>query len=582
MANTSLMTDNPELASQWDYEKNAPLTPDDVAPRSTKRVWWIGTCGHQWMAQISERNRSNRKGSGCPICNKNSRTSLQEQTVYYYIRQVFPDAINSDRRFSLEFDIFIPSINTAIEYDGYMWHTKDLRDTTDEKKNRLCVEKGIRLIRILEPKLPLFQDCICLQRDNMTDGCLETIIEQLCDFLTEGEVKLSPNISRDRQKILSMYETASKENSLQALRPDIAIEWHPTKNGTLKPENLTVNSGQKVWWSCSTCGYEWEGSVHARTNKGRKMNGCPVCAGTIAVAGLNDFASAYPELAKEWHPTKNGEIKPDMITRGSHRKIWWLGKCGHEWEAHLHHRIAGSGCPYCTNKLVLPGFNDLITTNPELVSEWDPDNDIQPSDVVLGSEIVVSWICPQGHKYQSPVCRRKTSGCPYCAGQRVLVGFNDISTTRPDLTEIWHPLKNGNLTPQSLTAHTNKKIWFVCKKGHEWEAVPNSMRNNSCPYCSGRKLLPGFNDLKTVRSDLIKEWDFERNVEVTPEGITYKSTKKVWWKCSQCGNQWEISAYNRSILNSGCPECGKRKRSLSRILYWENRKNTSLGNEEDE
>ena len=136
---------------------------------------------------------------------------------------------------------------------------------------------------------------------------------------------------------------------------------------------------------------------------------------------INNLESLYPELAKEWDYKKNGILTPQMVTKGSAKKVWWLCKEGHNYEASIYNRVSGKGCPYCSGNKVLLGYNDLATTKPELAKEWD---------------------------YK----------------------------------------KNGNLTPQMLTKGSNKKVWWLCKKGHSYEAtISNRASGKGCPYCSGSK-----------------------------------------------------------------------------------------------
>lgn len=138
-------------------------------------------------------------------------------------------------------------------------------------------------------------------------------------------------------------------------------------------------------------------------------------------AGFNDLATTHPELTTEWHPVKNGELTPQMVIAGSGKKVWWLGPCGHEWEAAINNRANGAQCPYCTGRMVLLGFNDLSTTNPELVDEW-------------------------------------------------------------------HPTKNGSLMPQQVTAGSNRRVWWKCEVGHEWiTMVADRSRGSACPTCAREK-----------------------------------------------------------------------------------------------
>ena len=159
-------------------------------------------------------------------------------------------------------------------------------------------------------------------------------------------------------------------NDLATVNPEIASEWHPTKNVNLNPTQLTFSSNKKVWWICKH-GHEWYASVASRTNKSHQ-NGCPVCAGQKVLAGFNDLATVNPNLALEWHPTKNGDLKPTQVTVSSNKKVWWMCKHGHEWQAIIYNRTNKSrpcGCPVCAGRKVLAGFNDLTTVNPELASE---------------------------------------------------------------------------------------------------------------------------------------------------------------------------------------------------------------------
>ena len=91
---------------------------------------------------------------------------------------------------------------------------------------------------------------------------------------------------------------------------------------------------------------------------------------------------ANPNLAKEWHPTRNGDLMANMVMPNSNKKVWWLGECGHEWEAIVGVRNRGAKCPICSSRQTLTGFNDIKTRYPELQDEWDYDkNTILPEKV---------------------------------------------------------------------------------------------------------------------------------------------------------------------------------------------------------
>ena len=136
-------------------------------------------------------------------------------------------------------------------------------------------------------------------------------------------------------------------NDLETVNPALAKEWHPTKNGNLKPNMILPKSGKNVWWLCSKCGHEWLSTPHCRS----AGKNCPCCSGRVPKIGVNDLETVNPTLAKEWHPTRNGNLAPNMFLPKSGKKVWWLcSKCGYEWQAIIESRSIGHGCPNC-NKL---------------------------------------------------------------------------------------------------------------------------------------------------------------------------------------------------------------------------------------
>ncbi len=192
-------------------------------------------------------------------------------------------------------------------------------------------------------------------------------------------------------------------NDLASVRPDLASEWHPTKNGDLQPSDMTYGSNLKVWWRCHH-GHEWETKIAKRTQP--FGTGCPTCTNRIVLKGFNDLATTHPELANEWHPTKNGDLQPTDVSAGSSKRVWWQCKQGHEWQSSVnarnHHQ---TGCPVCTGKKVLVGFNDF--------AEWHPtkNGDLQPTDVSFGANKKVWWQCPRcGHEWQKTLNARTSTG----------------------------------------------------------------------------------------------------------------------------------------------------------------------------
>lgn len=277
---------------------------------------------------------------------------------------------------------------------------------------------------------------------------------------------------------------------------------------------------------------------------------------------MKDFV-INSDLINEWNWEKNNELGlyPDKLTLGSGKKVWWRCELGHEWFAEICSRSSGRGCPYCSNKIILAGFNDLLTTHKELCNEWDYEkNDILPTQVSAGSSKKVWWVCNLGHSYLMTIYDRTCSdnGCPYCAGKKILIGFNDLNTVNPKLASEWDYQKNGNLTPEMVTPSSGKVVWWKCNQGHEWQRRIASRNSGSgCPYCADYYIWPGYNDLVTTRPDLALEWDYEKNGDLLPTQISRGYGHKVWWKCKEKGHEWKSAPNSRDNMGSGCPECSK-------------------------
>lgn len=177
-------------------------------------------------------------------------------------------------------------------------------------------------------------------------------------------------------------------NSLAYLKPDIAKQWHSTKNGNLTPHDVTSNNANLFWWFCSDCKSSYEMRISHK-----KTTSCPYCKGSRS-NNTNSLASLNPDIAEQWHHIKNGKLTPHDVTCGSNQKVWWICELGHEWEAVIYGRNKeGYGCPYCSNQKVLKGFNDMWTTNPELASLLaNPEDGYKYTQG--NSKKKLDWKCP--------------------------------------------------------------------------------------------------------------------------------------------------------------------------------------------
>jgi very-short-patch-repair endonuclease/DNA-directed RNA polymerase subunit RPC12/RpoP len=536
----------PQIAKEWHPTKNESLKPEDVTRGSGKYIWWLCFKGHEWRAVVHSRTR----GSNCPKCFNQS--SKPEFRILSELEVIFKN-VNSRHKFQkTEIDIFIKDINVGIEYDGSYYH-KDKR-LKDEKKNKFLEENSIKLIRVRhQPLVKLNINDVIVKEEELTKDDLNNVFKSIYNFCSVAQKKLITKYLKHKsflndqiyKKYISYFPSPLPQNSLTSLNhnfvkewnykknypltpdsfsmgsgekvwwlcnkghewesritnrkhgnncpycsgqkvtkensfkfsfPNLAKEWHPNKNGNLKPEDVTKSSGQRVWWLCSK-GHEWESTIVNR----KKGNICPGC---LSIKFL------FPNLAKEWHPNKNGNLKPEDVTRGSGKKVWWLCSKGHEYKNVVSERTIGSNCPYCSGHRVSKE-NNLKFLFPQIAKEWHPNKNgnLKPEDVTKSSGQRVWWLCSKSHEYKTTVASRSSgkTGCPYCSGNRVSKE-NNLKFLFPEIAKEWHPNKNGNLKPEDVAKGTPKKVWWMCSKKHEYfTRVSHRTRGHNCPYCSGRK-----------------------------------------------------------------------------------------------
>jgi hypothetical protein len=330
------------------------------------------------------------------------------------------------------------------------------------------------------------------------------------------------------RKVLSGF------NDLATTHPELSKEadgWNPTV--------VSAGSNKKFDWICRE-GHRWNATLNNRT--GKNSAGCAVCTNKKIVPGINDLATTHPDVSKKadgWDPT--------TVTFGSGVRRNWKCELGHKWSVPTHSQARLNGCPYCSNKKVSVGFNDLSTTHPRIAEQADGWN---PNEVMAGSDVKRKWKCDLGHSwYVSPEVRTlRNSGCPVCTNRVVLIGFNDLETRFPEIA-----IQADGWDPKTVGAGSNKKRPWICALGHSW-TISTEQRTgktkSGCPVCANKKLLVGFNDLATRFPLLALEadgWD--------PTTIISGHSKKKW-KCAN-GHKWASDVLSRTQRGIGCPSCAK-------------------------
>ena len=251
-------------------------------------------------------------------------------------------------------------------------------------------------------------------------------------------------------------------NDLATTHPRLAEEFRGA--GDAGPDVRQINAGdkRKFDWLCPE-GHKYDKPVNKRALFGED---CPYCSGARTLSGFNDLRTVHPIVAESWHPTSNHPRKPEEIAPWSSQKFFWLCDRNHEYAASVAHRSEGKGCPYCANKKLLVGFNDLATVRPDLAAEYDGEkNDVGPDGIIAGSNKDCWWLCGEGHGWrQKPAVRLQGKGCADCAE----IGFHP---NRPAqlyfiVHEVWRAGKIGitNLEAREIRlnrhgAHGWRLVW---------------------------------------------------------------------------------------------------------------------------
>lgn len=565
-----LATTHPDLVKEWNFEKNNDISPDNISYGSDRKVWWKCKKGHEWEATINSRVAGNK----CPYCDKEHHTSLPEKAIYYYIKKIFPDAIeNVHLSFlgKMELDIYIPSVKLSIEYDGAKWHQ---RSELDKRKDNVCYANGLKVIRIMEDG--------CQEYDSQSIKIKSEYHRSRIDYLTNGiiemlnvikttynlDIDISVDLNRDYSEILDLLITYEKENSFANKYPQFVKYWNQEKNKSITPDMISYSSNRKYWWKCSK-GHEFMMIPASLTRKkATDTECCPYCSNKRIIIGENDLFTLVPWMKDYWDFDKNSVGFENQISIGSPRNVWVKCKKGHSFSVSLVNYLKKKGdyCPYCSGRYPIIGETDLATTHPDLVKEWDygKNGDLTPQQVSKGSDKKVWWKCSKDHEWQAVISSRSNTncGCPYCTGLKPIKGESDLFTVRPNLAKEWNYEKNIGLDPDNISRGTTKKVWWKCSKGHEWQAsVSTRSAGYNCPYCSHQKAIVGETDLGSTNPELINEWDFERNKNIDIKTVMRGSHRKVWWKCLE-GHEWQASISSRACNHTGCPICHQEKRKV--------------------
>lgn len=579
-----LATLRPDLASEWNYDKNDGIQPNTVSLHSNVKYWWkCSVCGYEWKTNVNDR----ANGRGCPECAKKKRINSFRENNYLVrgkndLKTLRPELVN-------EWDYLKNTVNpedfTINSNEKVWWRCSvcgnEWRATIGNRatKDSGC-PKCMKHERTSFPEQALYyyvnllySNAINSYTELFEDATeLDIYIPEIKTAI-EYDGKAFHSNNRANKKNIQKYRVC-KENGIKLIRVSELESDNENSDVFIYRDKLNISGLNEC--IVKTMHQISNNSIDVDVARDRNT----IHKRYITVIKNKSIAVRAPELVNEWDYEKNEGITPEMVNSLSNEKYWWVCPNGHSYLAQPSNRsVHKTSCPYCSNKKVLAGFNDLQTRFPEIAKEWDYENNngLTPDQIMPGSQKYYYWICSKGHSYRMRPNERTSSkqGCPYCSGRAVLKGYNDIATTNPEILQIWDYEKNKD-DPSKFSSGSSVRVWWKCDKGHRWtKSIVQQINYNYCPICKGKQLVEGENDLVTTNPEIVKEWDYENNAPLTPKKITRLFSDKVWWKCSICGHQWKTTIAVR-LMGAGCPKCGYSTKMQATIIKNARKKGNDL------
>jgi len=269
-----------DICNEIDFDNTIKYTPEKIEYNSNKwAIWECQICKRRRYLKVKE--RISQSTLECSYCNeikkvlnvvrnkgtkkekndllKTLKTSIPEQSIFLYISELFPDSIRGKKFKWLghsEFDIFIPSIKLAIEYDGINWH-KD-KEFEDKKKNKLAQEHKITVFRIREKGLPIISSTDYIYNNTKDYSNIDYAINAIIEFINKNYNKniayiKNINFNSLQKVIINEMKSQKVKNSICGKWPEIDKYWNYKKNGDIKPEDITISSKIVLYAECPFC-----------------------------------------------------------------------------------------------------------------------------------------------------------------------------------------------------------------------------------------------------------------------------------------------------------------------------------------
>ena len=570
-----LYEDNPNLEMYYDTEKN--IRPfNSYSVMSNQYVWWKCLKGHSFQWSIM--NFSKLGTFECPICNnkKLARGINDLQSRYPYLAKEFDEEKNR----MTAADILCNSSDDNIwwkceyghEFQRSIWYR--LNYTLEcPVCARYIVAKGVNDFQTTYPMVINVWDFEKNDKtpDEITDNNNDSYWF-LCEKGHHYSTKLKTAVANSFHCMICSKKILQKGvNTLLDTTPLLAKEW--ALSNERGPETVADNTRMPVNWICPTCNGEYSAHINDRQVGD---DACPYCTNKKVLAGYNTFDITQPELVKEWS-LNNERPASDFFDTSAYTALWNCPTCHGEYSARIRDREVGDdACPYCTNRKTLAGYNTLEITQPALATEWSRNNERPITDFFDTSAYMALWNCPTCNgEYPARIRDREVGddACPYCTNRKTLAGYNTLEITQPALATEWSRNNERPITDFFDTS-AYMALWNcpTCNGEYPARIRDREVGDDACPYCNGRKVLPGFNSFNKNHPDLMEYWDYINNYLLcNPNEIGDNYNEKVWWFCkNNKEHKYQASPKQRIYFKKRkmepCTYCKGRRRKKRHFI----------------
>lgn len=551
------LTDNPHLMSEFDYEKNIDIDVSKITSGSHLKLWWKCSLGHSWNAAVSKRFI----GQNCPFCS--GKRALKG---YNDLSTTNPELVSEWDSAKNDTPIFEyrPMSNKKVWWTcdkGHHWEAVIAKRAQGEKCP-ICqgktVQTGFNDLCTTHTSLIEewdFEKNSGLSPYKFSKGSDKKVWWR-CKHNHSWEATISSRVSgvacpQCAKELQISYPEKALYYYTKKVFPDATANYKLTDEMNALELDIFIPSFRV---GIEYDGERWHQDIERDLQKNRKCAEqdiflirvreplCPV---------LSDSSSLNILLGNKKRGL-HGAIETVINALLKH-----TGKA-----SSIRVDLQRDNADILSLLVSFEKANSLHVLYPDIAMEWDVNKNgkLNATLVSNGSDKKVWWICPLGHSYLSSIsARTRGRSCPICAGKQVLKGFNDFESQYPLLAKEWDYEKN-RITPDAVAYGSDKKYWWICENRHSYSCSINNRRaGQGCSYCSGKKVLQGFNDIATTHPDIAQQWCAELN-DVNPTEVNAGSHKKVWWECSVCGHRWVSSIYNRCLNKAECPKCSGRSK----------------------